>query len=473
MRPDPFVEKTRQACADPRLARTIGAAVDRQAEARAAVCAELEDVEGLRAAAAGLREGVLDRLDTLLESFVERAEAAGVRVHAAAGAEEARAVVVEIARAEGAKQVVKSKSMLSEEIGLTPLLEAAGMEVWETDLGEFIIQLLGEPPAHIVLPAVHLEAEAVRDLFRERIGYEGPAEAEALTRAARRFLREKFRTADMGISGVNFAVADRGTWAVCTNEGNGRYVTTLPRVYVAVMGIERVVPDLAGAAVILKLLARFATGQRITQYVSFCGGPVPGEGPERVHLVLVDNGRTRVLGSPFRSVLRCIRCGACLNVCPLFRHVGGQVFPGPYSGPIGAVLLPLLLGFEEAGDLPWASTLCGACDAVCPVKIPLSDLLLGLRAEAVRAGVPGRGERCFMKILANVLRRPRAYRAARDLSRPLLRPFARQGWIRRLPAYPSGWTEAKDFPLPARDPVVRNKTRAPGKAGRDRKEGSP
>ena len=473
---DPFIRRTRTAASDPALHEKLDRATRRQAEARAAVCDEIQDLEGLRACAADLREEVLDRLDELLGLFMERAAAAGVTVHAAADAAEARAVVEEIARAEGVASVVKSKSMLTEEIALTPHLEAAGLTVWETDLGEFIIQLLRQKPAHIVLPAVHLSTAEVAAVFREKLGYRGPEEPPSLTRAARTFLREKFRTADMGISGVNFAVADRGTWAVCTNEGNGRFVTTLPRVYVAVMGIERMVPHLAGAAVILKLLARFATGQRITQYVNYCGGPVPGEGPASVHLVLVDNGRTQVLASPYRPVLRCIRCGACLNVCPVFRHVGGQVFPGPYSGPMGAVLLPLLLGFEKAGTLPEASSLCGACDAACPVKIPLSELLLDLRADVVQAGFRPMGERIFMKTLAAVLERPRAYRCARNLSRPLLRPLAREGWVRRLPGPPSGWTRAKDFPLPARDHVVQGrkaKDQKERKTGKGGKEGSP
>jgi L-lactate dehydrogenase complex protein LldF len=447
---DRFLETTAGACEDPALGRKLDAATARQRAAREAVCEELGDVDAFRELAAGLRDKTLSRLDEVLSRFTERAERAGVRVHWADKAADACGIIRGIAREHGVERVVKSKSMVTEEINLTPHLEREGLEVTETDLGEFIIQLAAERPSHIVLPAIHMSAAEVDRLFREKIAYAGEPGAEALTKAARRHLRGKFRDAQMGVSGVNFAAADQGMWIVCTNEGNGRYVMTLPRVYVAVMGIERIVENMEAAAVLLKLLARFATGQRITQYVNIAGGPCGADGPEHVHLVLLDNGRSDILGTRYWPMLRCIRCGACLNACPVFRHVGGQTFPGPYSGPMGSVLLPLMLGLARAGSLPKASSLCSACANVCPVKIPLPDLLLELRSDLAKAGRGGFAERMGMSAAAWTMRHPLAYRTAKKLLRLALLPLSRNGWVKRMPSWPGQWTRVKDLPLPAR-----------------------
>jgi L-lactate dehydrogenase complex protein LldF len=453
-----FLEKTKTACGDGALARKLAHATGRQLEARQAICGELGDVEKFKHMAADLRDGVLARLDEHLDRFTEKAEQAGVRVHWAEDAAQARAIIAAVAEEHDVKRIVKSKSMVTEEIELNAALQAGGFEVVETDLGEFIIQLAGQKPSHIVLPAVHMSVEEVHGIFKEKIGYEGPADPESLTRAARAHLRNRFQQADMGISGVNFAVADQGLLSVCTNEGNGRYVVGFPRIYTAVMGIERIVKDLDSAAVILKVLARFATGQRITQYVNFTRAPGGGDGPEAVHLVLLDNGRSGILGTRYRQMLRCIRCGACLNVCPVFRYIGGQSFPGTYSGPMGAVLLPLQKGLDEAGQPSKACSLCRMCTEVCPVRIPLSELLLELRYDLVSTGRTGRLERLLMTAGAWVLRHPRVYRASQKLFRFAMKPRSHENWVNNLPSLAGKWTEAKDFPLPAKKSYLEERS---------------
>ncbi len=454
-----FYTTTRRACADEALAHKLRNATERPRIGRETICGELGAVEPFRDLAAALRDDVLANLDGYLFRFADRVEAAGVSVHWASDARDARQAVLDIARAEGVRRVVKSKSMLTEEIDLSPLLENDGIEVVETDLGEFIIQLAGQKPSHIVMPAVHLSAAEVDGIFRREIGYRGKPEPEALTKAAREHLRGKFAAAQMGISGVNFAIADRGAWTICTNEGNGRYVAGLPRIYVAVMGLERIVRNGPDAAVILKLLARFATGQRITQYVNVVRGPCGSDGPEQVHLVIVDNGRTGILGSDKWSMLRCIRCGACLNVCPVFRYIGGQSFPGCYSGPMGKVLLPLQKGLEIAGGPPKACSLCGVCEEVCPVRIPLPDLLLELRGDLAAGGHGSLTERIGMKVGAWVFQHPLVYRMAQRVVRFGLKPFGKEGWIDRLPSIGGEWTRVKDLPLPAKESYLSRAAR--------------
>jgi L-lactate dehydrogenase complex protein LldF len=447
---DAFFENTVAACADSALAAKLRAATERQVQARVAACREIDDVDALRDLAAALRDDVLAGLDGQLERFADKAEASGVHVHWAPDAAEARRIVSEVADSHGVQRIVKSKSMLTEEIGLTSHLEQAGLEVVETDLGEFIIQVARQGPSHIVIPAVHLSAADVAGIFEREIGYTGRPDPEPLTGAARAHLRQKFREAQMGISGVNFAVAEEGLWTICTNEGNGRYVAGLPKVYLAVMGIERIVRDMASAAVILKLLGRFATGQRITQYVNIIGGPSAPDGPEHVHLVILDNGRSRILGMRYWQMLRCIRCGACLNACPVFRRIGGQAFPGCYSGPMGSVLLPLQLGLDRAGSTAKACSLCRLCDTVCPVRIPLSEFLLELRADLASSGRGTIQERAAMGLAAWIMEHPLLYRLSQRALRAVLAPLGRSGWVGRLPALPGRWTGVKDLPLPAR-----------------------
>ena len=387
---------------------------------------ELEELEELRERGREIRTRTVADLGRHLETFERAVTERGGVVHRCATAEEARRVVVEICRNAGARVAAKSKSMASEEIALNEALEAAGVKPVETDLGEYILQLAGEHPVHIVAPAIEKTAEDVARLLSAVEGAPVSAELSELTRTARRQLREVFLTADVGITGANFGVAETGSICLVTNEGNGRLVSALPRVHVALMGIERVVPTLSELAVLLRLLARSATGQKLTTYTTLITGPRrPGEedGPEELHVVLIDNGRSPLARGRYRDMLNCIRCGACLNVCPVYRKGGGGAYGPVYSGPMGAVLVPLLVGLERAPDHPHASSLCGACTAACPVKIPLHELLLELRRDLVASGVAARGERLAFMLWSLAWSRPSTYRLSTWLAR-LGRPLA-------------------------------------------------
>jgi L-lactate dehydrogenase complex protein LldF len=414
--------------------------------------AALADSDQLRDHAKRIKQHTLANLDRYLEQLEASVQKLGGRVHWAATAEDARRIVVEIARAAGCKLAVKSKSMTSEEVHLNPALEAAGLEVVETDFGEFIIQLAKERPSHLVAPAVHHTRESVARVLSAHVGHPLPDEPKELALTGRRLLREKFRRADLGITGGNFAVAETGTVVLVTNEGNGRLTTTWPRVHVALVGMEKVIPRLADLPVFLKLLARAATGQTLSVYTTILTGPRrPGEldGPEEFHLVLLDNGRSRVLGTPFRESLQCIRCGACLNACPVYRRVGGHAYGGVYSGPIGSILTPLYDSVADNPHLPHASSLCGACQAACPVKINIPHMLIGLR-ELQHHDKPRRGEALVYRLWMEVLRRPWLYRLALGLARTFVRPLARDGWLRRAPGPAAAWTKTRDLPAPAR-----------------------
>jgi L-lactate dehydrogenase complex protein LldF len=383
----PFAERAAVSLADPKLRAAVALSADRSAAGRLSALTSLEDPEALRDHAARLRDAVLARLDEHLERLAENWEARGGQVFFAADAAEARDYVCSVARRHSARLAVKSKSMASEEIGLNQALQSQGVEAVETDLGEWIIQLAGEHPSHIVAPAIHKSKEEVAELFSSVAHEQLPLDASELTRFARQRLRERFLEADLGISGVNFAVSSAGAICTVTNEGNARMCTSLPPVHIALMGMERVVGTWDELAVMVALLARSATGQKISQYTTFVSGPRRQDeldGPDESHLVILDNGRSRILGTRYQSTLRCIRCGACLNVCPVFRQVGGHAYDPVYSGPIGAVLNPLLRDTREAGELAHASTLCGACTEVCPVRIPLHDLLVRLRQDYAR-----------------------------------------------------------------------------------------
>ena len=449
-----FYNKTITACKEHSLSDKLNAALETQINARNRICQELGDVEQFKKLGADVRDDVLANLDKYLVEFVEKITSAGVKVHWAKDAAEARHIIKGIAKKRDIKNVVKSKSMITEEIELNNALESQGVEVTETDLGEFIIQVANQKPSHIVLPAIHLSRKDVADIFTDKIGYTNGDEPAILTKAARDHLRDKFKNAQMGISGVNFAIAKEGLWTTCTNEGNARYVMTWPKVYVGVMGIERIVQDTDSATVILKLLARFATGQRITQYTNFSKGPCKDDGPEEVHLVLLDNGRSRILAGKFWKMLRCIRCGACLNVCPVFRCIGGQNFPGSYSGPMGTVLLPLFKGFEKTGKLPNACSVCGRCSGVCPVKIPLHDLILELRYDRSKTKFRDHLEKIGMGVGAWVMRHPALYKLGQKFARPGLMLFSRQGWVKWLPSIPGKWTQVKDLPLPSKKTYI-------------------
>jgi L-lactate dehydrogenase complex protein LldF len=449
-------ERARQVLADAHLQEAYRSSTLRLYTHRLQAISELPGFERLRERAYALKRDVMEHLDYYLAQFAENAERRGGHIHWAATAAEACAVVREIAEGAGAREIVKAKTMVSEEIGLNRALEAAGVRPFETDLGEFIVQLSGEGPAHIVAPAMHMTRHDVSRLFVTHIHSEPTDVPEELTAIARRALREKFARAGLGLSGANFAVAETGTIVLVENEGNIRFSTTAPRVHVALVGIEKLIPRLADLAVFLRLLGRSGTGQKLTVYTSLLTGPRrPGEdGPEELHVVLVDNGRVATLAdSKMREVLYCIRCGGCLNACPVYRKIGGHAYGWVYSGPIGALITPQLLGLESARELPFASSLCAVCRDVCPVKINIPDLLLQLRSQAqeqVRAPrekgalVP---ERTLMRLWAWAMKRPWAYSLGSRLARLGQRLIAREGWIRRLALYPlSGWTEGRDLP---------------------------
>jgi L-lactate dehydrogenase complex protein LldF len=392
-----FREIARGKLGDARVQAALDTATDRLRVGRVEAWADLPDVEALRERAHAIRMSVIDDLDAHVTRFTEAIEARGGTVFRARTAAEATAYVAGICERHGAKLAAKSKSMISEEIGLNEALEAAGVRSVETDLGEYLLQLAGEHPVHIIAPAIEKTAAEVAELLsRAGDGRPLPADLEALTAAARAQLRETFLAADVGITGANFGVAETGSICLVTNEGNGRLVSSLPRVHVALMGMERLVPTTSDLAVLLKLLARSATGQKLSVYTTVITGPRRAgevDGPEELHVVVLDNGRSNLLRGRYREMLACIRCGACLNVCPVYRRAGGAAYGPVYSGPMGAVLLPLLVGLEQAPALPHASSLCGACTDACPVKIPLHELLLDLRRDLVADGVASRLER--------------------------------------------------------------------------------
>ncbi|MDH3222251.1 MAG: LutB/LldF family L-lactate oxidation iron-sulfur protein [Gemmatimonadota bacterium] len=406
------------------------------------------DSEAWRRWAEGVKNHVLNHLDRYLEEAETRLLENGAKVHWAGDAQEARQIVAELALARGVRSVVKGKSMLTEEIDLNPALEERGVQVYETDLGEYILQLLDEAPSHILGPAIHRSLEDVQALFADRLGTSTDALPDDLAAAARSDLRSRFQEADMGISGGNFLVAETGTLALIENEGNIRLTTSLPRIHVALVGIEKLLPTFGDLAGFLQLTARAGTGQPIGCFVSLIHGPArePGDdGPEEVHIVLVDNGRTNVLADEHAwETLRCVRCGACLNTCPVYKQTGGHAYGWVYSGPIGAVLDPGLLGLEQAAPLPFASSLCGACFEACPVRIPIPDLLLHWRRAAQEMGLTPVSERIALKAFSAMATHPGVYR---QLGR-MVPGLAGSAVVRRLPVL-SGWTEYRELPEPS------------------------
>ncbi len=360
-------------------------------------------------------------------------------------------IVAEIAAQHGVRTAAKSKSMVSEECGLNDALELSGVKVMETDLGEYILQLAHEAPSHIVAPVVHKNKEEISDLFAEKHRLPRKTGIAELCREAREMLRPAFLNADMGISGGNFLVAETGSVLIVTNEGNGRLVTTLPRVHVAISGIEKVVPTLEDVTTLVRLLPRSATGQSITNYVSVLTGNKNKEdhdGPEHFHIILLDNGRSSIIGGEMQEMLRCIRCGACMNHCPVYQNIGGHAYGWVYPGPMGSILTPLLGGMEASPDLPNASTFCGACAAVCPVKIPLPDLLRKLREKQMERGMKSRKETFLLKAWAWLALRPTIYALATRVGVRFMRLMAGSDKVlHRLPGA-GGWTGGRDFPAP-------------------------
>ncbi len=450
-----FSRNAEKALADSRLQAALSRSTARFLESRAAAVAEDPRFEGAKERASRIRQEALDNLDAHLARFITEARKSGATVHAARDASEAREIVARIAREEGVSLAVKSKSMVAEEVDANGALEAAGVEVVETDLGEYILQLSGETPSHLIAPAIHKTQEDVSRLFEEKLGEPYAEEATELARIFRRRLRDKFFSAQMGISGANFLCADTGSVVLVTNEGNGRMVTTLPRVHMVIAGIDKVIPRLADLPVLLPLLTRSATGQALTSYVSVLTGakrPGDAEGPERLHIILLDNGRTGILQGKYREILKCIRCGACLNVCPVFQSVGGHAYGWVYPGPVGSVLTPLLLGLPESSPLPDASTLCGACGEICPVKIPIHGMLVELRADGRAQGLKSPAEVLGMKAFASVMSRGGILEAFQRMAGAVSKLLFKERKIEWLPSPLSGWTERRDFPAPAPQP---------------------
>ncbi len=404
------------------LHEAVARSVDRHSYAAiAALTPDVRRVYKARARAARLRS-VRD-LASLAEQFIREAERRRIVVHTAADGVEAVGIVLEIARQHGARRIVKSKSMATEEVELNRQLATAGMQVLETDLGEYIVQLAGQRPSHIVAPCLHMARDEIAGLFSREAGREIAKDTPSLTAFARERLREEFRQADLGISGGNFLVASEGAVVLVTNEGNGRMCTTLPKVHVALVGVEKLVADFADMTDALRILPVAATGQLITSYVSIVRGPAGAgeEGPQEVHVVLMDSGRSEILGGPYEEVLACIRCGACLDICPVYRQTGGHAYGSVYSGPIGAVLTPLLSSESEAQALPFLSSLCGACTDVCPVGIHLHEHLVALRARAAARGIAFPAEAGAFRALRRLWTPGRRYRLVRGLMRGALR----------------------------------------------------
>jgi len=448
----PFRQRADRAMQDVFLQEALTIATTKFIGLRREAFAGFPEGEGLRDAAREIKEATLQHLDRYLEQLVENVERLGGRVHYATTPEEARAIILDIARQAGARIAVKSKSMATEEIHLNEALEAAGITPVETDLGEYIIQLAHERPSHIIAPAIHKTKGQIADLFTKELGRTVAADPEALTKLARGELRAKFLEADLGITGANFAVADTGTVVLVTNEGNGRMVTSLPRVHVAVMGVEKVVPSLTDLMVFLAILAKSATGQKLSVYTTLVQGPRRAgelEGPEEFHLVLLDNGRIAQLAGPLREALYCLRCGACLNVCPVYRQIGGHAYGHTYPGPIGILLTAMLNGPGAVKDLAHASSLCGACADACPVRIDIPRMLIELRREVDEKRIAPWTERIVFKAFGWLLTRPALYRLAASVGRLLQRPFVRDGAIRSLPLF-GDWTRTRDLPMVAR-----------------------
>ena len=440
------------------LAKARGGFVDHRQEA----IDGLPEFDAIRDAARDIKNHVLANLDGYLELYEQQVIENGGQVHWARDTEEACQIIAGICKEAQAKTVTKGKSMVSEEMHLNPALEAAGMTVVETDLGEYIVQLAGETPSHIIAPAVHKTREQITDLFHEHhspLGYtDRVTQREALVNEARSVLRERFVTADVGITGANFLVAETGANVIVTNEGNGDLTSCLPRVHIVTAGIEKIVPSLDDLAVLLRVLARSATGQEFSAYTSLYSGPRrPGdmEGPEAYHVVLLDNGRSRLLGGQYQAMLRCIRCGACLNHCPVYGSIGGHAYGWVYSGPMGSVLTPLLNGFDQSLDLPNACTLNGRCKEVCPVRIPLSDLLLKHRVEQHERRLSSGLGRLLLGTWAWLACRPRLYQGVMALPLRVMHMFGgRRGGLTWLPGA-SGWTGSRGFPAPARRSFMR------------------
>jgi L-lactate dehydrogenase complex protein LldF len=455
-----FEESAKRSLANSQLRRNIGKATRTIREKRAAAVAEMPDWEELREAGHALKSRVMRHLDEYLLQLEESVQSAGGHVHWARDAADANRIIAQVAKDHDAREVVKVKSIATDETGLNEHLEREGITAHETDLAELIIQLAGETSSHILVPAIHKNRAEIRELFMRKLGAKDLSDNPTdLTNAARLYLREKFLSAKVGISGANFAVAETGTVCVVESEGNGRMCTTLPQVLITLMGIEKLIPTWHDFEVFMQLLPRSSTAERMNPYTSFWTGVTEGDGPQEFHLVLLDNGRTDVLEDQVgRQTLNCIRCSACLNVCPVYERTGGHAYNSVYPGPIGAILTPQLVGIGKRGpdSLPYASSLCGACYQVCPVKINIPEVLIHLRGRVVRRRQDTGGprakldpENAAMQLLAKVFSDRQRFEAAQKLAKLGQWPLARGGEIRRLPGKLAGWTDVRDLkPVP-------------------------
>jgi L-lactate dehydrogenase complex protein LldF len=438
----PYRTRVRQALADEGLRDALDRATSHLSERRERAMAAV-DSEALRDQARAARNHAIEHLPDLLEELERNLLGNGCQVHWARDAAEALGAVLDIAQQHQVRDVVKSKSMVTEEIGLNDAFERSGIDVVETDLGEYIVQLAGEPPSHIIAPVIHKRVEDISELFQEKLGIDPTIEPADLCAAARSELRSEFLLADMGVSGCNFAIAESGTICIVTNEGNGRMVSSLPRVYVAIVGIEKVVRSVEDAMLLWQLVSRSATGQDVSVYFSMSSGPRRRghtDGPDEMHVILLDNGRSRIMERGYGEAMLCIRCGACANICPVYREIGGHAYgPTPYSGPIGAVITPLLeYDVTAARELPFASSLCGACRDVCPVKIDLPQLLLDLRSNVVERGATSRLERTAVAAYGKAMRRSRLHRSLAWLARWF-------GWLALLLPPLRAWSRTRGF----------------------------
>jgi L-lactate dehydrogenase complex protein LldF len=450
-----FPENARTGLADPTLRRALGMAGTGFPARRAEAIARLPEFEALRDEGKAIKDHTIAHLDFYLELYEKNVTAAGGVVHWARDAAEARAAVLDICRSVDAKIVTKGKSMVAEEIALNDHLEASGITPVETDLGEYIIQLRHEPPSHIIAPAIHLMKEQVEATFRASHTALDPtrsiSEAPQLCAEARTMLRPQFFAADVGITGANFLIAETGSSIIVTNEGNGDLTQTLPKIHIVIASIEKVVPTLEDAATLLRLLARSATGQEFSSYTTMSTGPRRSDdldGPQQYHIVLLDNGRTSLLGGEFQDMLRCLRCAACLNHCPVYTAIGGHAYGWVYPGPMGAVLTPALIGLAEGGHLPNASTFCGRCESVCPVKIPLPKMMRHWRERQFAARQTPPVYRSGLTLWAWLAQRPRLYHAVVEPAARALRWFGKSRGRFRSLSFAGGWTQVRDMPAP-------------------------
>jgi L-lactate dehydrogenase complex protein LldF len=445
-----FVHSATIAISDIQLQTALDRGTTNSVNNRIAAMGRTTNAEALRQQGRAARLRALHNMADLLEKLEAKLTARGVTVLWAENAAEANQYVLDIAHRHNVKMIAKSKSMVTEETGLNHVLEADGIEVVETDLGEFIVQLGNETPSHIVMPIMHKTKEQVADIMTERLGMERSLEPSVMAGVARRYMREKFITADMGISGGNFLIAETGTLVTVTNEGNGRMCTSLPRVHVAVVGIERVVETLEDFGTLVQTLPRSATGQQLTAYVHMMSAAArehDPDGPESMYVILLDNGRTAIHGGEYAEVLACVRCGACQNICPVYQRVGGHTYGWVYAGPIGAVLTPLMTGLDKAKPLPHASSLCGACKSVCPVDIDLPGMLLKLRADQVEENLDEPVFRFAIKGWSTTMQSPRLYELSGMAARIGTGMIAGEdGAVHKMPGVLGNWTQIRDFP---------------------------